>query len=822
MYYAKRGAYTCFEFSRACQECGAVHHCDHATKYDAGGKVLSSVAYDIDSVSICRSTQSTYICRRFIDSAAFLHLQGHVSMYTAARVMATYGRHIEERSSVVCSDKALNHAVLQRLVVFWICKVGAGLDVCGSMFDLGAVWRSEVALDEFLKHESRDNSPQDRGVFPIIFNLRALHHRCLQPHCRWALTQDGNFTCTVLADGVNDRKPKAALGGVTSPLLQPGVLPGVSQVAAGIDRAGGSLTFQSEELHFPSRTGKRGTQATTEDGVLSEGSLDSSAAQDLSDDHGPSDHETGLYYTAVDSSSLTKEDRDLLVRDSNGGSGRWHSLIRRAIRVPVRLAASLNEIEDQGALAQSLGIASAQGDIDGIILRRATKSSFNVYFPHQADHSRYSDAIQMRFSTSAIREHLFGERKVPWQDPRLKDCIGGVEFSSETQSDHDDGPRDMDQNSDRNERTRLRAIRSELQDVEMVTLCPSKEDMNPASKSNHSNHLECVNFVCGTTLDIENYWHRGEGPVTTTDQVIKLHLLADSEGLEVPLRIKIDNACSVLLHLLRCLVDIAQGKTTEHEPMWVVFLLLASDIHVETFHHPTHKEAMCQAMLDPLQRSIPAGTIDQASEQVWGQRLTPSMGSLVHRNESRFWFMVASIIMTNDMWREQTPVEDRDARSYKRDGYGRHKYRHKDNAKIMRSRAHEQAKKSMAALEEQREQRNSASRLPAKSTRQVGVTKGRLQLPEFVYSEWPRGFDHRLSADRGGEPAHTTVPPWWFKEHEAELLILVRKHITNPFGSASPAQKFRARMALQMWMTDRLEARRIGLQKRGGAAAADD
>ena len=96
MYYAKRGAYTCFEFSRACQECGAVHHCDHATKYDAGGKVLSSVAYDIDSVSICRSTQSTYICRGFIGSAALLHLQGHVffSIFTRCRVSAPFFSYI--------------------------------------------------------------------------------------------------------------------------------------------------------------------------------------------------------------------------------------------------------------------------------------------------------------------------------------------------------------------------------------------------------------------------------------------------------------------------------------------------------------------------------------------------------------------------------------------------------------------------------------------------------------------------------------------------------------------------------------------------------
>ena len=44
-----------------------------------------------------------------------------------------------------------------------------------------------------------------------------------------------------------------------------------------------------------------------------------------------------------------------------------------------------------------------------------------------------------------------------------------------------------------------------------------------------------------------------------------------------------------------------------------------------------------------------------------------------------------------------------------------------------------------------------------------------------------------------------------FKNNESVLLALVRQHIPQlGFGQVFPAQKFKARMALQKWMVDRL------------------
>lgn len=170
-------------------------------------------------------------------------------------------------------------------------------------------------------------------------------------------------------------------------------------------------------------------------------------------------------------------------------------------------------------------------------------------------------------------------------------------------------------------------------------------------------------------------------------------------------------------------------------------------------------------------------------------------------------FVLLSLVMLRDIWREQTPLEERDTRAFKRDLYGMGKYRHRENGREMRERNAELQRQGRAALEQRRSAMRSRKRLTAVSKRQQKETvAGRLRLPSFLYTEWPRGFDHRLSAEVGGEPAYSTAPTAWFRESEEELLVLIRRHIP-PFGKPSAAQKFRARMALQAWLADRLERR---------------
>ena len=86
-------------------------------------------------------------------------------------------------------------------------------------------------------------------------------------------------------------------------------------------------------------------------------------------------------------------------------------------------------------------------------------------------------------------------------------------------------------------------------------------------------------------------------------------------------------------------------------------------------------------------------------------------------------------------------------------------------------------------------------------------THSRMELPAFMFDEFPRGFVTSLSdRDDAGRPKYMTVPVAWFKEGEKELLCVIKKSFP-PFGMPSTTQKFRARMSLQKWMAMKLKQR---------------
>lgn len=90
------------------------------------------------------------------------------------------------------------------------------------------------------------------------------------------------------------------------------------------------------------------------------------------------------------------------------------------------------------------------------------------------------------------------------------------------------------------------------------------------------------------------------------------------------------------------------------------------------------------------------------------------------------------------------------------------------------------------------------------------VTTGRLAVPHDVKLAMPRGFAPKLDElDEFDERKYEDVPVRWFKEHEDELLKIVRVHI-SPVGFGTPpiGCTFRAKLALQKWMLSRLENER--------------
>jgi hypothetical protein len=90
------------------------------------------------------------------------------------------------------------------------------------------------------------------------------------------------------------------------------------------------------------------------------------------------------------------------------------------------------------------------------------------------------------------------------------------------------------------------------------------------------------------------------------------------------------------------------------------------------------------------------------------------------------------------------------------------------------------------------------------------VIQGRLAVPEEIKQAMPKGYEKRLcSLDSDGQRKYTDVPVRWFSENYDDLLKVVRKHIpAQGFGSPPPVCFFRACLALQKWMIDKLEAER--------------
>ena len=138
-------------------------------------------------------------------------------------------------------------------------------------------------------------------------------------------------------------------------------------------------------------------------------------------------------------------------------------------------------------------------------------------------------------------------------------------------------------------------------------------------------------------------------------------------------------------------------------------------------------------------------------------------------------------------WRAQTPKKEQDARVHKRQtGADRDKHQKRSDA-----------------VQQSRKKKPKKPPAPFAQRRRV---KGRFAVPETARKETPHGFDPRLArANARGRRILTHVPVELFRKNEAALLDIVRVHIPQlGFGEVFPAQKFKARMALQSWMIDQL------------------
>ena len=234
----------------------------------------------------------------------------------------------------------------------------------------------------------------------------------------------------------------------------------------------------------------------------------------------------------------------------------------------------------------------------------------------------------------------------------------------------------------------------------------------------------------------------------------------------------------------------------------------ALDEHVDSEHWPNHIVLTCRYALSPFQRFPPdCAKNDQGQEQIWAE-LGGLIPSLNHRMEGRHRFYLFMIVMIRDIWRETTSCRDQERRVFEPlgQGYGHGAQRHARNSKLakeMRAKA-----KSAEVHSEPPITTIGPEHVAHHSKRQrTDLKSGRIELPAFMFREFPRGFVTSLSdRDKAGRAKYMTVPITWFIDYEKELLALIRT-IIPPFGVPTTTQKFRAKMSLQQWMATKLKIR---------------
>jgi hypothetical protein len=173
--------------------------------------------------------------------------------------------------------------------------------------------------------------------------------------------------------------------------------------------------------------------------------------------------------------------------------------------------------------------------------------------------------------------------------------------------------------------------------------------------------------------------------------------------------------------------------------------------------------------------------------------------------EGRFKFLLHMVIMVRDMWRENACINELGKRTLEPLGRG---YGHGVEKHAAYALKAKNAREALKAKETVHEVTGESQAMPHVSKRRrLSFTSGRIELPAFMFREFPRGFVTSLSdRDTEGRAKYMTIPVSWFMEGKDELLSLVKKFLPA-FGTASTTQKFRAKMALQQWMAVKLKAR---------------
>ena len=143
-----------------------------------------------------------------------------------------------------------------------------------------------------------------------------------------------------------------------------------------------------------------------------------------------------------------------------------------------------------------------------------------------------------------------------------------------------------------------------------------------------TNHIEAISFPCRVVVSVIEQEQHGEG---SKMNLLQLQMLIHfdfkrDKNATFPIRLFIDDACSTLVHLNAELGRYVSGEATVLEP-WILFMLVAIDICVDSFHIRNHVEFWCKRLLHPVTRKMPENWNTQAGEQNF-QEIVRYAGSL--------------------------------------------------------------------------------------------------------------------------------------------------------------------------------------------------
>ena len=784
-FYHSQGRYTAYEITRSCsnRECRAIHHTSHARcKDETAGGPLKIVPFTMSSIVALRCSNLSYVHAALLNEAVIIYDEGRVPIDRLAYLLDHRRWDLSEPAERIISPKVLFCAIQIWLAIWWLQNVPRNQHI--PELDITDMFGTDTSRLSFLARETRDNSPDDRGILAMAMTHWAILHKCVD-HCGCGkgVVQDGQFDLT--------RK-------LTSSELKEKI----------------KNDSMKSKLSAKRKKSEKRDQGDGSDKCL------------LSRSNGE--------YVQIKGAGLEQQWHPLIRRE-----------VRIAAHQIPTIMYTHDSATNVADIVSALNCINSEHEVRGVVTHRDSAFVWSIFL---FDCANEEAGMFIQVSTAHLHAYLLHEQTVLplesipsclWGTLDLTsvnartaplatvpvtgvsdDLVGDEELSCEGKEDKDDkddedDDDDEDDQDDHDDHALLHTVTAAthvttgpsatsasssaaassatavssaviddpkvkvvMSNFEYAVDCIAKADAQPtvAHRLPRTNHVEVIAGVCRVNYSFREFPHTGEGALSNCQQLIDLVSDYILLGRRFSLVSFCDDACSNLMTLMKEMVSIARGKPTRLQPIAGVITLLCIDAPVDGFHFVrNHKEIFCKMFLDPEKRNFPYGMNSQAVEENW-QVLVKHCPSLCYMDEGTFRFMLLSIIQMENMARAKTPVARQSKKRSKStlDNLGPSKHK----------RNYEKAHGKKKAIKK--------------------TVHGRLPIPEEFSAAMPDGYDPRLrEVDGSGNRVYTDFDPTWIITHEAHLVGIIRRFIPqHGFGRPPVSNLIRARQALHSWLVD--------------------